>query len=108
VASNTLGLRRVAPLLAEEYDAAQARGEVAGHGGARNFKVAGDNVETTTADLGLRRAEIRLAEEYDAAQARGEVHRHGGQVPRDVAGHNIPSAADLGLRRDEIHEAQDA
>lgn len=52
------------------------------------------------------RAEMRLAEEYDAAQERGEVHRHGGQTPRDVDSPNIPTAADLGLRRDEIHEAR--
>ena len=52
------------------------------------------------------RAEMRLAEEYDAAQDRGEVHKHGGQKPRDVEGHNIPSASDIGLRRDEIHEAR--
>lgn len=51
-------------------------------------------------------AKRRLADEYDAAQARGEVHRHGGQLPRDVADSNIPSAADLGLRRDQIHEAR--
>lgn len=44
--------------LADEYDAAQERGEVAGHGGGRNFKVADSNVEATTADLGLRRDEI--------------------------------------------------
>lgn len=52
------------------------------------------------------RAEMRLAEEYDAAQERGEVHRHGGQVPMDVADPNIPSGSDLGIRRDEIHEAR--
>jgi len=51
-------------------------------------------------------AKRRLADEYDAAQARGEVQRHGGQMPRGVADHNIPSAADLGLRRDQIHEAR--
>lgn len=52
------------------------------------------------------RAEMRLADEYDAAQDRGEVHKHGGQKPRDVEGHNIPSASDIGLRRNEIHEAR--
>jgi regulator of replication initiation timing len=52
------------------------------------------------------RAKIKLADEYDGAQERGEVQPHGGQMPRDVAEHNIPSAADLGLRRDEIHEAR--
>lgn len=47
---------------------------------------------------------MRLAEEYTEAQERGEVARLG-QYPRDVADHNISTAADLGLRRDEIHEA---
>jgi len=47
--------------LADEYDAAQERGEVAGHGGGRNFKVADGNVETTAADLGLRRDQIHDA-----------------------------------------------
>ena len=51
-------------------------------------------------------AKRRLADEYDAAQARGEVHRHGGQLPRDVADANIPSLTDLGLRRDQIHDAR--
>jgi len=55
--------------LADEYDAAQARGEVAGHGGGRNFKVAGGNVETTTADLGLRRDEIHEARQIRDAEA---------------------------------------
>jgi hypothetical protein len=44
--------------LADEYDAAQERGEVAGHGGGRHFKVDIGNVEPTAADLGLRRDEI--------------------------------------------------
>jgi len=52
------------------------------------------------------RAKRRLADEYDAAQERGEVQKHGGQMPRDVADHNIPSAASLGLRRDQIHDAR--
>ncbi len=51
-------------------------------------------------------AKRRLADEYDAAQERGDVHRHGGQMPRDVEVANIPSVADLGLRRDQIHEAR--
>jgi hypothetical protein len=54
------------------------------------------------------RAEMRLAEEYDAAQERGEVAS--GSVRTDiVASHNDvrpATAADLGLRRDEIHEAR--
>ena len=55
--------------LADEYDAAQARGEVAGHGGGRNFKVAHSNVETTTADLGLRRDQIHEARQIRDAEA---------------------------------------
>jgi hypothetical protein len=49
---------------------------------------------------------VRRGGEYDAAQARGEVQRHGGQMPRDVADANIPSVADLGMRRDQIHDAR--
>lgn len=52
------------------------------------------------------RAKIRLAEEYDAAQERGEVSRGGGR-PDCVADPNaVPvTSTDLGLRRDQIHEA---
>ncbi len=53
--------------LADEYDAAQKRGEVASHGGARNFKVPHWNVEncgirpSTSAELGLSRKQIHEA-----------------------------------------------
>ncbi|MFP4275740.1 MAG: hypothetical protein ACLFRU_12010 [Paracoccaceae bacterium] len=54
------------------------------------------------------RAKRRLADEYDAAQARGEVARgregRGLGVARDNA--QIATAADLGMRRDQIHEAR--
>lgn len=47
---------------------------------------------------------MRLADEYDAAQKRGEV---AGRDRSCVGGDNAPAtAADLGLRRDEIHEAR--
>lgn len=50
------------------------------------------------------RAEMRLAEEYDAAQP--EDAKKGGR-PKTVDGDNgFPTAAQLGLRRDEIHEAR--
>ena len=55
--------------LADEYDAAQARGEVARHGGGRNFKVGDGNVETTAADLGLRRDQIHEARQIRDAEA---------------------------------------
>lgn len=51
------------------------------------------------------RAKMRLADEYDAAQERGEVKRLGGDTS-GVEYSNTASAADLGLRRDEIHEAR--
>lgn len=49
------------------------------------------------------RAEMRLAEEYDAAQERGEVAGHGRSK---VEADNVTTTADLGIRRDEIHEAR--
>jgi|AutmiccommuBRH23_1029490.scaffolds.fasta_scaffold00194_75 hypothetical protein len=51
-------------------------------------------------------AKRRLADEYDAAQARGEVASDG--RPKTVVGDNgIPAtSANLGLRRDQIHEAR--
>jgi hypothetical protein len=55
-------------------------------------------------------AKRRLADEYDAAQERGEV-RKDGQRGKAVADPNTFSqspatASDLGLRRDQIHEAR--
>ena len=49
-------------------------------------------------------AEMRLAEEYDDAQERGEVATTGQRS--NVVGNNASTAADLGIRRDEIHEAR--
>lgn len=57
--------------LADEYDAARDRGEVAGHGGGRNFKVADDNVEIpSVADIGLTRPQI-----FEARQIRDAVQQ---------------------------------
>ena len=49
----------------------------------------------------------RLAQGYDAAMDRDEVAKSG-QRNDLVVGHNEvkPTAADLGIRRDEIHEAR--
>ncbi|MFC3613568.1 hypothetical protein ACFORG_07325 [Lutimaribacter marinistellae] len=47
---------------------------------------------------------MRLAEEYDAAQERGEVAKRGWESGVDKD--NITTSADLGIRRDEIHEAR--
>ena len=52
-------------------------------------------------------AKRRLADEYDAAQARGEVFgAHDGARKRVEGPNAIASTADLGLRRDQIHEAR--
>jgi len=52
-------------------------------------------------------AKRRLADEYDAAQARGDVGQQGARTDlvRDV-NEVVPSAAALGLKRREIHEAR--
>lgn len=50
------------------------------------------------------RAKMRLADEYDAAQEAGEIKRRGRES--GVEDYNtIPNAADVGIRRDQIHEA---
>jgi hypothetical protein len=49
-------------------------------------------------------AKRRLADEYDAAQARGEVAKRGWESGVDKR--NTTTAADLGLRRDQIHDAR--
>jgi hypothetical protein len=55
--------------LADEYDAAQERGEVAGHGGARNFKVRDDNLERPTIpDIGLTKEQIHEARQIRDAE----------------------------------------
>ena len=63
--------------LADEYDAAQARGEVAGHGGGRNFKVDDSNLEIAENDVGVSKENTLSI-----------------------------TLAELGLRRDQIHEAR--
>jgi len=52
-------------------------------------------------------AKRRLADEYDAAQKRGEVFgAHNGARNRVEGSNAIAATADLGLRRDQIHEAR--
>jgi hypothetical protein len=88
------------------YDAAKTAGRMARAKQAHDEVIAAVYRAQADALLIEARAKMRLADEYDAAQARGEVHRHGGQLPRDVGDSNIPSVDDLGLRRDEIHDAR--
>lgn len=49
-------------------------------------------------------AKRRLADEYDAAQLRGEVQRQGGDQSSKA---ELPTAADIGLSRKDIHEARE-
>jgi hypothetical protein len=89
------------------YDAAKSAGRMARAKAAHDEVIAA--VYRAQADaLAIRaRAEIRLAEEYNAAQARGEVGQSGARTDLVSIGNEVPAtAADLGLRRKEIHEAR--
>lgn len=85
------------------YDAAKSAGRIAKAKQAHD-SIISDVHRAQAHALAIRaRAEMRLAEEYDAAQERGEVATAG----RNVGNGNVSAtAADLGLRRDEIHEAR--
>ncbi len=87
------------------YDAARTAGRMARAKSAHDHMIGVVYRMQADAVLIEARAKIRLADEYDAAQARGEVKRNGGDRS-SVDDHNTASAADLGLRRDEIHEAR--
>lgn len=87
------------------YDAAKSANRMAKAKQAHDSLIADVHRAQANALAIRARAEMRLAEEYDAAQDRGEVHRHGGDKS-NVASDNVATAADLGLRRDEIHEAR--
>lgn len=63
--------------LADEYDAAQARGEVQGHGGQGKRDVPAGNIPAVT-DLGLTRKAIHEARQLRDAEAAdpGVIRRH--------------------------------
>lgn len=89
------------------YDAAKSAGRMAKAKQAHDNLIA-DIHRAQAHALAIRaRAEMRLAEEYDDALDRGEVAKSG-QRNDLVAGNNEvkPTAADLGIRRDEIHDAR--
>lgn len=48
-------------------------------------------------------AKRRLADEYDAAQERGEIQKRGGGGSSKA---ELPTAADVGISRKDIHEAR--
>jgi hypothetical protein len=85
------------------YDAAKTAGRMARAKQAHDEVIAAVYRAQADALLIEARAKMRLADEYDAAQARGEVAGHGRSK---VEADNVTTVADLGLRRDEIHEAR--
>lgn len=85
------------------YDAAKSAGRMARAKGAHDDMLGVVYRMQADASFIEARAKVRLADEYDAAQARGEVAGHGRSK---VEADNLTTAADLGLRRDQIHEAR--
>ena len=68
--------------LADEYDRAQTQGEVAGHGGGRNFKVSDGNLEIPTiAEIGLTKSQV-----FEARQLRDAIERDPGIIRRALDG----------------------
>lgn len=86
------------------YDAAKSAGRMARAKKAHDDVMGAVYRAQADALLIEARAKHRLADEYDGAQDRGEVAT-AGQRP-NVAGDNVSTAADLGIRRDAIHNAR--
>jgi hypothetical protein len=89
------------------YDAAKSAGRMAKAKGAHDVVIAAVYRAQADAAVIEARAKIRLADEYDAAQERGEVAMSGQRSDLVADGNEVkPTTADLGIRRDEIHEAR--
>lgn len=86
------------------YDAAKSAARMMNAKRAHDSLIADVHRAQANALAIRARAEMRLAEEYDDAQDRGEVAKRGWESGVDK--HNTTTAADLGIRRDEIHEAR--
>jgi len=106
-AAEVLEAREVAGLA---YDVAKRAARLQRAKGAHDDLVAAAHRAQAHALEIEARAKRRLADEYDAAQERGEVAGNGQRGPeKAVADANNVSpatAANLGLRRDQIHEAR--
>jgi len=90
------------------YDAAKTAGRMARAKRAHDdVLVAVYNAQADALKIEFR-AKMRLADEYDDAQDRGEVATGNRTNDFGVVGDNAKpaTAADLGLRRDQIHEAR--
>lgn len=99
-AAEVLEAREVAGLI---YDAAKRAARLSRAKAAHDDLIAAAHRAQADALEIEAAAKRRLADEYDAAQARGEVAGHG----RSKVEHaNVTTASDLGLRRDQIHDAR--
>jgi len=77
--------------LADEYDAAQERGEIKSNGGARNFTVPNENSELpNAADIGLSRKTV-----FEARQIRDAEKADPGIIQRTLARLLRPGRRDL-------------
>lgn len=89
------------------YDAAQSVSRIVRAKDAHDEVIGAVYRAQADAALIEARAKMRLADEYDAAQDRGEVAKLGDNLPSVVDVNAKPvTAADIGIRRDEIHEAR--
>jgi hypothetical protein len=111
--------QQLADVPEDQFDAAQERGEVAGHGGARNFKVENPDLETPgLGKIGVTKQNLYdwrklreaggepLADEIDAAQERGEMARAEDGRPTSVRDADTSPATfdDLDLDRRRVSE----
>jgi hypothetical protein len=87
------------------YNAAKSAARIMKAKTAHDNVVAGILVAQAEAVAIRARAEMRLADELDAAKAAGEIAGSGNPTVVDPDGCKL-TADDLGLRRDEIHEAR--
>ncbi|MDH5798930.1 MAG: hypothetical protein OEZ19_10215 [Paracoccaceae bacterium] len=88
------------------YDVAKSAGRMAKAKAAHDVVIAAVYRAQADAAVIEALAKVRLADEYDAAQKRGEVAKLGDNLPRVVDDNSKATAADIGLRRDEIHDAR--
>lgn len=90
------------------YDASKRAGRMARAKGAHDDLIAAAHRTQADALEIEALAKRKLADEYDAAQERGEVATGNRTQDFGVEGDNAKpaTAADLGLRRDQIHEAR--
>lgn len=76
--AHALAIRARAEMrLAEEYDAAQDRGEVGQSGARKDLVSHGNEVVPSASDLGLARKDIHEARQFRDAEKAGNLHRPG-------------------------------